>query len=632
MGCIVTGNRANFAFFSEHASQMTLGLKKDGQIQEIPLNRTENVWHTELEGWSEKMEYAIKIDSDHWLADPYSKSPATSRIWGEGIKTVWSYIEIPKSFDWQETGKPCIPLSELIIYEMHVRAFTIHSSSGVAHRGTYSGIIEKIPYLKKLGVNAIELMPIFEFDETRLDLKEKKGLLNFWGYDPLYFFSPMRRYASKEDAKTEFKTLVRELHKHGIEVILDVVYNHTGEWDTRAFQFSFRPLDDPIYYMVDEQGHYRNYTGCGHTFNVNHPVVLKLILASLRFWAEEMQVDGFRFDLASVFTRDPHGNVMKNPPVLEAIAKDPLLQNLKLISESWDASGLYQVGRFPHFGPWSEWNGKYRDRVREFIKGTDGCAGMFAEAISGSEFLYHSFSPSCSINFITAHDGFSLKDLVSYNHKHNEANGHLNQDGVNRNLSWNCGHEGPSNNPDIQKLRERQMRNFLLALFLSQGVPMLLMADEYGHSRQGNNNPYVQDNEVNWFLWDQVKTNGPLVDFVSFLIHFRKTHPELRKTRFLNNQDIDWHGLKPFQPDWSPQSRFVACSYKSSPRIYFAFNADFKPQEIWLPEGKWKEILRTDKEENCLNHPQMCEKCELDAPFLLSPYSAILATVSQGLG
>jgi isoamylase/glycogen operon protein len=435
----------------------------------------------------------------------------------------------------------------------------------------------------------------------------------------------MRRFAATDNATLEFKTLIRELHKNGIEAILDVVYNHTGEAGDKKYCFSFRGIDNSVYYIVDEQGNYRDFTGCKNTVNANHWAVQEHILSSLRFWAGEMQVDGFRFDLASILTRGPDGGVMKSPPLLQKIAVDPLLKHIKLISESWDASGLYQLGQFPDFGSWSEWNGEFRDRVRNFIKGTNGCAGRFAKVITGSQYLYRSHGPLSSVNFITAHDGYSLHDLVSYNEKHNEANGQRNRDGSDQNFSWNCGVEGPTDDSVISQLRQRQMRNFLLALFLSQGIPMLLMGDEYGHTRRGNNNPFVQDNEINWFLWDELEKNKEQFEFIAELIAFRKEHPALRRTRFLTDADVDWHGIQPFQPDWSTESRFVAFTLKGPQLIYVAFNADFRRKQVALPPGSWREIVRTDRpwKENHLKEvekgPQIVSSIELIS------YSAILA-------
>jgi len=615
LGFSVLGKKANFALFSSKASRVVLGLASGKEIREIPLNRTGDLWHAACEGWSEEMNYAFRIDEGVWLSDPASRTLASSSTWGEGVESVWSRCAPSVPFDWQGVGKPRIPLSDLVIYEMHVRGYTIHPTSGATHPGTYLGIIEKLPYLQKLGVNAIELMPIFEFDES---------LRNYWGYDPLNFFSPMRRYGATQDPVEEFKTLVREMHRAGIEVLLDVVYNHTGEAFHPAFK-SFSGLDKPAYYLLDDEGRHRDFSGCKNTVNCNHPAVQELLLSSLRFWAEEMQVDGFRFDLASILTRDQNGAVLKNPPVLEAIRNASALKGTKLIAECWDAAGLYQLGQFPRFGPWSEWNGKFRDRVRCFLKRTEGFAGKFADVLCGSEFLYKPWGPLNSINFVTAHDGFSLNDLVSYNQKHNISNGQENKDGNNQNLSWNCGWEGPTYDPAILELRQRQMRNFLLALFLAEGVPMLLMGDEYGHTRQGNNNPYLHDNEINWFLWKEAEKRKEQVEFVSALIAFRKAHPELRRDHFLEDSDVIWHGIRPFQADWSPSSQLVACTMIGKIPIYLAFNAAPSPVELTLPPGIWREIVRTDRPWN-EHHLRQPEKSPFCAPSLsLPPHSALLA-------
>lgn len=573
LGFSIQGKKANFAVFSKNANSGRLGVFHEGEIIEFPLARTEDVWHTSLDGWEEGMEYAFRFDgpaeslrfrADRWLADPLSNYSVS--------KQGWSLGKVPPPFDWQGVKKPGIPKEDLIIYEMHIRGFTQCASIEPSARGTFSGMIGKIPYLIDLGINAVELMPIFDFDTSNP---------NYWGYDPISFFAPMHRYASHEDSISEFKTLVRELHRNGIEILLDVVYNHTGP------SCPLMGIDHDSYYIADEQGKDRCYTGCGNTVNTNREAAKNLILSSLRFWASAMQVDGFRFDLASILTRGEDGHVIEHPPILEAIRSDPLLQETKLIAESWDACGLYQVGKFIQFGAWSEWNDRFRDRTREFIKGTDGFAGKFAEVFTGSEFLYEGYTPSRSVNFITAHDGFTLRDLVSYNQKHN-------RDGMGRNRSWNCGVEGETKDPAILELRERQMRNFWIALLFARGIPMILMGDEYGHTRKGNNNPYTQDNALNWFLWDEMEQRKDAVAFVSALIALRKKHPVLRQNRFFATTDIDWHGTMPFQPDWSSSSRFVACALKGSPSFYVAFNADFLPKKIVLPPGAWKQIVRSD--------------------------------------
>ncbi len=517
LGLSIQGDTANFSLFSSHAEKVVLGLLWDGKRKEVAMEKTGDVWHIGIEGIPEGARYAYKcfgpkkllFHPELWLADPYAKLP---------VDYEWTRVELPKPFDWEGVLPPEIGMDELIIYEMHVRGFTRHSSSQVAHPGTYLGMIEKIPYLKKLGVNAVELLPIYDFDRHH---GKKEPLVNYWGYNTIHFFAPQPWYAVS-DPVAEFKTLVRELHRNGILVLLDVVYNHTGEGREEESTYNFRGIDDPVYYQLDENGHYRNYTGCGNTFNTNHPVVRKFILDSLHYWAGEMRVDGFRFDLASIFSRDVNGHPMANPPIIREIMEDPILSQKKLIAEAWDAAGLYQLGFFANKGRWSEWNGQYRDIVRRFIKGTEGNAGDFARVLSGSQMIYHeSKTPLSSINFITCHDGFCLRDLVTYQHKYNLANGENNQDGNNQNDNWNCGHEGVTDDPKINALREKQMRNFFLALFISQGVPMLLMGDEYGHTRHGNNNPYVLDNEINWFLWDQ--ENEKIFSFVAALIRFRKS-------------------------------------------------------------------------------------------------------------
>ena len=638
LGFSVQDGLANFAIFSSHASNVILGLKKEGKVTEIALNRSQNVWHIGIGPLDENWEYAFRVDGPNdpsrgylfdakiWLADPRAQTPSTPIQWGIKEKSIWSKCRLPQPFDWENIKKPKIPFSDLVIYEMHVRGFTRHSSSNVSHPGTFLGIIEKIPYLKTLGINAVELMPIFEFDETHCkncDPNTKASLVNYWGYSPLFFFAPMRRYAC-DDAIKEFKTLIKTLHANGIEVILDVVYNHTGEGKATDSRCHFRGLDNPVYYMVDETGRYRDFTGCDNTFNSNHPIVAQLILDSLIFWVEEMQVDGFRFDLAAVHVRGVDGRAMKHPPLLEAIAKNPVLQETKFIAEGWDASGLYMVGSFPHFGPWTVWNGQFRDQVRNFIKGTDGACARFGDVISGSEFLYEGYGPLRSINFITAHDGFSLSDLVSYNQKHNLSNGEKGKDGNNQNLSWNCGVEGPTQDPNIRDLRERQKRNFLLSLFLAQGVPMLLMGDEYGHTRKGNNNPYVQDNEINWFLWDELEKNRDIFDFVANLIAFRKTHSSLRRCRFLRDADISWHGIEPNSPDWSESNRFVAYTLHASPSLYIAFNADFREKQVTLPEGPWIELICTKRPWKEHNLKLANRDFIKNQSIKLIPYSAVV--------
>lgn len=601
LGLSIKNGTANFAVFSQNATEMILGLFYNTQVSEIKMNRTENHWHIAVHNIPENTDYAFRcmgpydeqqghfFKPDIWLQDPYAKM----------IHKHKAKVALPGHFDWETDKSPKIPLNELVIYEMHVRGFTKHSSSNVSKRGTYLGLIEKIPYLKELGVNAVELMPVAESDQTHcknIDPQTKKGMVNYWGYDPFHFFVPKYWYADA-DPVTEFKEMVRELHKNHIEVIIDVVYNHTGEGSDKNYYINFRGLDNSIYYMFGS-GHYLDFTGCGNSLNANHPVVERLILDSMRYWIEEFHIDGFRFDLASVLTRDPKGKPLAHPPVIEAMAKDPVISKVKLIAESWDCAGLYQLGVFPKWGPWSEWNGRFRDVTRRFIKGTDGKAGFFANVLTGSEMVYRcSKTPLSSINFVTSHDGFSLHDLVSYNQKHNQGNGEGNRDGMNDNDSWNCGAEGPTDDENIKVLRERQMRNFFLALFLAQGIPMLLMGDEYGHTRKGNNNPFVQDNEINWFLWDELEKKRKIFNFVKSLISFRKGHTSLRRTTFFTPDQIHWHSTNPFHPDWSSTSRFVAFNIKTKPSLYVAFNANHNPVQIQLPPGYvWHKVVNTEED------------------------------------
>ncbi len=619
LGASVVDNCVNFALFSEQAEGLTLCLFTPGSqtpFIELPLNpkinKTGFIWHISVEKLPPVFDWGFKVLGKEAhktiiLSDPYAKKLNSPSQWGSAFYSSHSLLGewAPSApFDWEQDVSPHHPLKELIIYEMHVRAFTQDPSSHVKHPGSFLGLIEKIPYLKELGVNAIELLPIFEFDESDNPLKNPKTgkkLCNFWGYSTINFFSVMKRYSHSGDPVTEFKMLVKELHKNKIEVILDVVYNHTAEGNENGRVFSFRGIDEKTYYILGPKGEYYNFSGCGNTLNCNNPVVSEFILASLRYWVSEMHVDGFRFDLASILTRDPSGAPLNKPPVIEAISKDPVLAGCKLIAEAWDAAGLYQVGSFPSFGRWMEWNGKYRDVVRRFIKGTEGQVGDFSEALCGSQNIYgFSGAPCHSVNFVIAHDGFTLKDLVSYNDKHNEENGENNNDGTNDNASWNCGQEGETSNVKILQLRERQMRNFHATLMISLGVPMIWMGDEYGHTRFGNNNAWGHDDALNWFQWNLLDKSADFHRFYTKMISFRKTEPILKRCEFLTKEDIDWHGHLPFQPNWSPDSRFIAYMLKDFEKenhLYVAFNAENTRPTIRLPDPpahkKWHRIVDT---------------------------------------
>jgi glycogen debranching enzyme GlgX len=594
---------------SERATQLFVGLFPPGKrepAREIPLEKGEGaIWWAEVEEIPEGWRYAFRAEGpydpakgllfrpDQWLADPCGIAFDTPRAWGEKGPHFLSYIDPLPPFDWGQDAPPRIPWEKGVIYEMHIRSFTQDPSSGVAHPGTFLGMIEKIPYLQELGINAVELMPIFEWDETHcknVDPETGKPLVNMWGYDPLHHFTPMRRFAVDRGPFAPFqemRQLVQALHRAGIEVILDVVFNHTGEGKELDYAIHFRGLDNLSYYMHAPDGKLLDFAGCGNTVRGSFPPVTDWIIRVLRFWVEEMHIDGFRFDLASVFFRDSPTPI---PPLFEQIARDPLFQRIKWIAEPWDAAGLYQVGHISNLTGFAEWNGWYRDNLRRFLKGQKGMAGLFANALFGSDWRYP--RPTASINFVTSHDGFSLRDLVTYEKKLNGANGEQNKDGTNDNDSWNCGIEGPTRDPAVASLRERQMRNFWLAHLFSLGIPMVYMGDERGHTKGGNNNPYVQDNRANWIDWG---TGGEIVRFVSALIRYRHALPFFAKSRFCQEGEVSWHGASPFHPDWSPASRLVAYTLEEKPRHFFAFNASGEEREIALPAGRWAVCVDTEK-------------------------------------
>lgn len=621
LGATFTKNGVNFAVFTDSDEEIFLCFfNEEDLIEEILIPyKTGKLRHCLIQDLSEKAtSYAYRIkynekESPIYFLDPYAtalKAPLKWEIQQQKKYAPSSLLINQEPFDWEGDVKPNLPMSDLVIYEMHVRGFTQDPSSNVEKKGTFLGVIEKIPHLLDLGVNAVELLPIFEFNENEYSLSDPlsgKPLSQYWGYSTVNFFSPMNRYVFSEERGAglkEIKTLVKELHKQGIEVILDVVFNHTAEGNAMGPNYCFKGLANNAYYMMNGPGDYMNFTGCGNTFNCNFPIVRQFILSCLRYWVAEMHIDGFRFDLASIFYRGSKGEFLQNPPLLDAIAEDPILANTKLIAEPWDAGGLYQVGSFYlESKRFSEWNGRFRDCARKFIKGDKHLKGEFATRLCGSQDLYdQKKSPAASVNFITSHDGFSLRDLVSYNGKHNQNNGEDNRDGENNNISWNSGIEGPTDNSDIIALRERQMRNFHLVLMASQGVPMLSMGDEYGHTKNGNNNSWCQDNELNWFLWDMLEKNQDFYNFYKGLIRFRKNEPLLKRKGFLKDDDIEWHGILPSKPCWDKDDRFIAFTLideREGNDLYVAINSSNQDLDVTFPEKPaekyWHWIANTSE-------------------------------------
>ena len=557
----------------------------------------------------------LRFDKNKILLDPYARAVTGQSQWGHVNNAQHGYRArvVQSNFDWGDQRHHSIPMEDLIIYELHVRGFTMDESSGVKHHGTFEGLREKIPYLKELGVNAVELMPIFEFDEMRdVRLIDENELIDFWGYNPVSFFAPNTSYCSSMEYNREgleLKTLIKDLHDNGIEVILDVVFNHTAEGNEFGPCFSFKGFDNNIYYMLTPDGHYYNFSGCGNTLNCNHPVVRDMILECLRYWVIEYRVDGFRFDLASILGRNDDGTPLSQPPLLRSLAFDSILGNVKLIAEAWDAGGLYQVGSFPSWKRWAEWNGRYRDDMRRFLKGDDFLAQTAAARITGSPDLYDPAyrGGNASINFLTSHDGFTLYDLYSYNQKHNEANGWGNTDGADDNNSWNCGVEGETDDPAILALRKRLMKNACAILLCSRGTPMFLSGDEFADTRYGNNNPYCQDNLISWLDWSLLKKNKDLFDFFQYMIRFRKDHPVIRKDlepSYLGIPAMSTHGLTPDETNFSGDSHVVCvrfAGYNESTQkedlVYLAVNSGWFPVTLTLPElpehYKWKVAVNT---------------------------------------
>jgi glycogen operon protein len=639
LGATVSAGGTNFSVFAKHSMAAQLLLfdhAEDARPSRVidlhPYdNRTYHYWHAFVPDVAAGQVYAYciagpfepdrgrRFDPEKLLLDPYGKAIArppgrsrdAARQPGSNAATALRSVVVDTAaYDWEGDAPLARPFAKTVIYEMHVGGFTRHPSSGVApaRRGTYAGLIEKIPYLRDLGISAVELLPVFAFDEQ----DGPPGLSNYWGYQPLSFFAPHPGYSSRQDPlgpPDEFRDMVKALHRAGIEVILDVVYNHTTEGNERGPTICFRGLANENYYILaDDKSRYADYSGCGNTLNANEPIVRRLILDSLRYWVSEMHVDGFRFDLASILTRDEAGRPMASPPTLWDIESDPILANVKLIAEAWDAAGLYQVGSFAG-DSWKEWNGRFRDDVRSFLKGDNGTARAVAYRLTGSPDIYlrEEREAEQSINFVTCHDGFTLNDLVSFNGKHNEINGEGSRDGTDSNLSWNCGVEGATDEPEIERLRNRQIKNFMTVTLLSIGTPMLLMGDEVRRTQFGNNNAFAQDNEISWFDWTLVKKNADLHRFVTKLIALRMNRDlpterlEMTLSELLQRQPLEWHGVKLHQPDWRYDSHTLAATVHllgSRFLLHIIINAYWEALEFEVPrlddtQGSWRRCVDT---------------------------------------
>lgn len=591
----------------------------------------------------------LLFDPKKELLDPYAKAVVGQSKWGQKRKHEGNYRSrvVAGNFYWGESSSPGLTMDELIIYELHVRGFTYHPSSRVRFPGTYAGLREKIPYLKELGINAVELMPIFEFDEM-LDAREHEGrqLMDYWGYNPISFFAPNTAYTGEMEYNREgdeLKQMIKAFHDNDIAVILDVVFNHTAEGNEEGPVISFKGFDNNIYYMLTPEGHYYNFSGCGNTFNANHPVVQNLIIECLRYWVTEYRVDGFRFDLASILGRAEDGSPLANAPLLKSLAFDPILSKVYLIAEAWDAGGLYQVGSFPSWKRWSEWNGKYRDDMRRFLKGDEGMALAAANRISGSHDLYDPIfrGRNASVNFITCHDGFTLRDLYSYNEKHNWENGWENTDGENNNNSWNCGVEGPTEEEGILALRKRLTKNACAVLLSSQGTPMLLAGDEFGNSQGGNNNPYCQDNEISWLNWEMLEEHKEIFHFFKGMIELRKKHPVLSNRTEAEDPrlpSVSYHGVRPW--DFKPldEHHYVGVmlagdeSYPMGEDIfdvvYIAVNAHWESAEVELPELEagfvWRVEADTSRDMGEDVGPGVCQEALVDNRLIVPPRTVIL--------
>jgi len=639
LGAAVRPDGVNFSVFSRHATAIELLLFDDAEAVQpsriVQLdsgaNRTYHYWHVFVPDLRPGQIYAYRVhgpfaperglrfDPAKVLLDPYGRGivvpdtydrQAASRAGDTIASAMKSVVADPSRYDWEGDRPLQMPFAETLVYEMHVGGFTKHPSSGVApgKRGTYAGLIEKVPYLRDLGITAVELLPVHQFDP-----QSAPNGVNYWGYQPVSFFAPHHGYSSTRDplgAIDEFRDMVKALHRAGIEVILDVVFNHTGEGGADGPTLCYRGFANEAYYTLQaDRSQFADYTGCGNTLNANHTVVRRMILDSLRYWVAEMHVDGFRFDLASILTRDEDGQPVPNPPVLWDIESDPALAGTKLIAEAWDAAGLYQVGSFIG-DTWQEWNGRFRDDVRRFWRGDNGAVRQFGIRFLGSPDMYghENREAEQSINFVTCHDGFTLNDLVSYNQKHNAANGEDNRDGSDDNMSWNCGVEGPSDDPDVEALRNRQVKNLLASLLLSTGTPMLLMGDEVRRTQQGNNNAYCQDNDISWFDWSLLERHGDIRRFVKALAEFRRRRDVVDQSRpitlndLLHRASIEWHGVELGRPDCGDNSHSLALavgSLQSRFLFHSMMNAYWEPLAFELPSTEagiplsWRKCVDT---------------------------------------
>lgn len=638
-GACVASNGVSFTINSHGATRCTLLLFKPQAPKpyaRIPFPDSYRIGDTYsmlvFDIKPDEFEYAFSFDGpyepakgllfneENVLLDPYSRAVTGQRKWGEkpegGKDFEYRARVVKSSFDWGNIKQLEQPFEDLVIYETHVRGYTKDKSSGVSAPGTFAGLKDKIPYLKDLGINAVELMPIFEFDEMEsARVVDGVQLYNYWGYNTVSFFAPNTSYAFNEEHNhegDELKSLIKALKENGIEVILDVVFNHTAEGNEMGPCFSFKGIDNNVYYMLTPDAHYYNFSGCGNVMNCNHPVVRSFIIDCLRHWAIEYRVDGFRFDLASILGRDQNGAPMANPPILESLAFDPVLGKMKLIAEAWDAGGLYQVGSFPSWNRWAEWNGRYRDDMRSFLKGDDGMAGNAITRITGSRDLYspESRGHKASVNFMTCHDGFTLYDLYSYNEKHNEKNGRNNTDGDNNGHSWNCGAEGETDDPNVNGLRRRLIKNAFAALLCSRGPAMFFAGDEFCNTQFGNNNAYCQDNIISWLDWSRLEEFKEIHDFVRHMIQFRKEHPILRKmTKPSSCQfpEISVHNGTPFNASTDYKTKLIGIMYAGRNEedteddiVFYCMNAYWEPlvmQLPVLPNGKhWHVDTNTNAE------------------------------------